>query len=183
MFFPMFFSALFLFHPTLFYSSFYFLFCFLPLFIHFIFWSPLLFSFQICYPFFSFFLVLCSVCFFIPWKFHIFNPAVCFFSAIAQYHNKSQRLFFQHTSSLANFWGSPKIFWGSPMSYIKICPQGDMWGAQLPPTPSQFLHLSSWWDKEGQGWRVEVKIKVIQLPDFWSLSQILDRNLSNFLVV
>ena len=160
MFFPMFFSALFLFHPTLFYSSFYFLFCFLPLFIHFIFWSPLLFSFQICYPFFSFFLVLCSVCFFIPWKFHIFNPAVCFFSAIAQYHNKSQRLFFQHTSSLANFWGSPKIFWGSPMSYIKICPQGDMWGAQLPPTPSQFLHLSSWWDKEGQGWRWKWKLKL-----------------------
>ena len=47
------FSPLYLFHPTLFYSSFYSLFCFLPLFIHFIFWSPLLFSFQICYPFFS----------------------------------------------------------------------------------------------------------------------------------
>ena len=42
---------------------FYSLFCFLPLFIHFIFWSPLLFSFQICYPFFSLFLLLCSVCF------------------------------------------------------------------------------------------------------------------------
>ena len=28
-----------------------------------IFWSPLLFSFQICYPFFSLFLLLCSVCF------------------------------------------------------------------------------------------------------------------------
>ena len=56
------FSALYLFHPTLFYSSFYSLFCFLPLFIHFIFWSPL-FSFQICYPFFSLFLLLCSVCF------------------------------------------------------------------------------------------------------------------------
>ena len=32
------------------------------LFIHFIFWSPL-FSFQICYPFFSLFVLLCSVCF------------------------------------------------------------------------------------------------------------------------
>ena len=47
------FPPLYLFHPTLFYSSFYSLFCFLPLFIRFIFWSPLLFSFQICYPFFS----------------------------------------------------------------------------------------------------------------------------------
>ena len=59
----LFFSPLYLFHPTLFYSSFYSLFCFLPLFIHFIFWSPLWFSFQICYPFFSLFLLLCSVCF------------------------------------------------------------------------------------------------------------------------
>ena len=59
----LFFSPLHLFHPTLFYSSFYSLFCFLPLFIHFIFWSPLWFSFQICYPFFSLFLLLCSVCF------------------------------------------------------------------------------------------------------------------------
>ena len=59
----LFFSPLYLFHPTLFYSSFYSLFCFLPLFIRFIFWSPLLFSFQICYPFFSLFLLLCSVCF------------------------------------------------------------------------------------------------------------------------
>ena len=59
----LFFSPLYLFHPTLFYSSFYSLFCFLPLFIHFIFWSPLLFSFQICYPFFYFFLLLCFVCF------------------------------------------------------------------------------------------------------------------------
>ena len=33
------------------------------LFIQFIFWSPLWFSFQICYPFFSLFLLLCSVCF------------------------------------------------------------------------------------------------------------------------
>ena len=49
----LFFSPLYLFLPTLFYSSFYFLFCFVYLFIHFIFWSPLLFSFQICYPFFS----------------------------------------------------------------------------------------------------------------------------------
>ena len=49
----LFFSPLHLFDPTLFYSSFYSLFYFLPLFIHFIFWSPLLFSFQICYPFFS----------------------------------------------------------------------------------------------------------------------------------
>ena len=41
--------TLYLFHPSiLFYSSFYSLFCFLPLFIHFILWSPLLFSFQIC---------------------------------------------------------------------------------------------------------------------------------------
>ena len=32
------------------------------LFIHFIFWSPLLFSFQLCYPFFSFFLLLYSAC-------------------------------------------------------------------------------------------------------------------------
>ena len=62
LFFPMFFSALYPFHPTHFYSSFYFLFCFLPLFIQFIFLSPL-FSFQICYPFFSLFLLLCSVCF------------------------------------------------------------------------------------------------------------------------
>ena len=45
------------------YSSFYSLFCFLPLFIHFIFWSPLLFSFQICYPFFSLFLLIFFVCF------------------------------------------------------------------------------------------------------------------------
>ena len=52
-----------LFHPTLFYSSFYSLFFFLPLFIHFIFWSPLLFSFQDFYPFFSLFLLLCAVCF------------------------------------------------------------------------------------------------------------------------
>ena len=59
----LFFPPIYLFHPTLFYSSFYSLFCFLPLFIHFIFWSPLLFSFQICYPFFSLFLLLCSVCF------------------------------------------------------------------------------------------------------------------------
>ena len=57
----LFFSALYLFHPTLFYSSFYSLFCCLPLFIHFNFWSPLFFSFQICYPFFSLFLLLCSV--------------------------------------------------------------------------------------------------------------------------
>ena len=43
------FCSLYLFHPSiLFYSSFYSLFCFLPLFIHFILWSPLLFSFQIC---------------------------------------------------------------------------------------------------------------------------------------
>ena len=53
------FPPLYLFHPTLFYSSFYSLFCFLPLFIRFIFWSPLLFSFHICYPFFS--LSYCSV--------------------------------------------------------------------------------------------------------------------------
>ena len=46
---------------VLFCFSFYSLFCFLPLFIHFIFWSPLLFSFQICYLFFSLFLLLCSV--------------------------------------------------------------------------------------------------------------------------
>ena len=36
----LFFSPLYLFHPTLFYSSFYSLFCFLTLFIRFIFWSP-----------------------------------------------------------------------------------------------------------------------------------------------
>ena len=59
----LFFSPLYIFHPTLFYSSFYSMSCFLPLFIHFIFWSPLLFSFQICYPFFSLFVLLCSVCF------------------------------------------------------------------------------------------------------------------------
>ena len=59
----LFFPPIYLFHSTLFYSSFYSLFCFLPLFIRFIFWSPLLFSFQICYPFFSLFLLLCSVCF------------------------------------------------------------------------------------------------------------------------
>ena len=52
-----------LFHPTFFYSSFYSLFFFLPLFIHFIFWSPLLFSFQDFYHFFSLFLLLCAVCF------------------------------------------------------------------------------------------------------------------------
>ena len=46
---------------VLFCSSFFSLFCFLPLFIHFIFWSLLLFFFQICYPFFSLFLLLCSV--------------------------------------------------------------------------------------------------------------------------
>ena len=57
------FSSPFFLSCTLFYSSFYSMFCFLPLFIHFIFWSPLLFSFQICYPFFSLFLLLCSVCF------------------------------------------------------------------------------------------------------------------------
>ena len=57
------FLPIYLFHSTLLYSSFYSLFCFLPLFIHFIFWSPLWFSFQICYPFFSLFLLLCSVCF------------------------------------------------------------------------------------------------------------------------
>ena len=57
------FCSLSLFHPTLFYSSFYSLFFFLPLFIHFIFWSPLLFSFQDFYPFFSLFLLLCAVCF------------------------------------------------------------------------------------------------------------------------
>ena len=60
---PVTFSALYLFHSILVYSSFYSLFCFLLLFIHFIFWSPLLFSFQICYPFFSLFLLLDSVCF------------------------------------------------------------------------------------------------------------------------
>ena len=49
----LFFSLLYLFHPTLFYYSFYSLFCFLPLFIHFISWFTLLFSFQIGYPFFS----------------------------------------------------------------------------------------------------------------------------------
>ena len=53
------FPPLCLFHPTLFYSSFYSLFCFLPLFIRFIFWSSLLFSFHICYPLFS--LSYCSV--------------------------------------------------------------------------------------------------------------------------
>ena len=54
LFLPVLFSSLF--HPTLFYSSFYLLFYvlfFFPLFIRFIFWSSLLFSFQICYPFFS----------------------------------------------------------------------------------------------------------------------------------
>ena len=59
----LFFPPIYLFHPTLFYSSFYSLFCFLPLFIQFIFWSPLWFSFQICYPFFCLFLLLCPVCF------------------------------------------------------------------------------------------------------------------------
>ena len=62
-FFPVFLSALYIFHPTLAFSSFYSLFCFLPLFIHFIVWSPLLFPFQICYSFFSLFLLICSVCF------------------------------------------------------------------------------------------------------------------------
>ena len=57
------FSSPFFLSCTLFYSSFYSMFCFLPLFIHFIFWSPLLFSFQICYPLFYFFLLLCFVCF------------------------------------------------------------------------------------------------------------------------
>ena len=54
LFLPVLFSSLF--HPTLFNSSFYLLFYvlfFFPLFIRFIFWSSLLFSFQICYPFFS----------------------------------------------------------------------------------------------------------------------------------
>ena len=55
LFFPVFFSALYLIHPSiLFYSFFCSLFCFLPVFIHFIFWYFLLFSFQICYPSFSF---------------------------------------------------------------------------------------------------------------------------------
>ena len=60
--FPVFFSALYLVHPSiLFYSSFCSLFCFLSLRLFtFIFWSPLLFSFQICYPFFSIFLLLYS---------------------------------------------------------------------------------------------------------------------------
>ena len=52
-----------LFHPSiLFYSSFCSLLCFLLLFIHFIFKSPL-FSFQICYPFFSVSVLFYSVSF------------------------------------------------------------------------------------------------------------------------
>ena len=76
LFFPVFFCALYLFHPVLFYSSFYSLCCFLPLFIHFIFWSPLLFSFQICYPFFSLFLLLYSVCF----SLMLYYYSICYFS-------------------------------------------------------------------------------------------------------
>ena len=53
-----------IFSITLFFSSFYSLFCFLLLFIHFIFRFPLLFSFEICYPFFFLFLLLYSVCFY-----------------------------------------------------------------------------------------------------------------------
>ena len=45
------------------FSSFYYLFSSPPLFIHYIFWSPFLFSFQICYPFFSLYPLLDSVCF------------------------------------------------------------------------------------------------------------------------
>ena len=47
----------------LFYSSFYSLLCLLPLYNHCIFSPPLLFSFQICYPFLSLFLLLYTVCF------------------------------------------------------------------------------------------------------------------------
>ena len=64
LFYLVFFSTLCPAHPfILFYSSFCFLFCSLPLFINFIFWFILLFSFQICYPFFSILLLLYSVCF------------------------------------------------------------------------------------------------------------------------
>ena len=63
MFFPVFFSILYLFHPILFYSSVYSLFYFLTLFINFILWSPLLFSFQNYYPFFPLLLLLYSVSF------------------------------------------------------------------------------------------------------------------------
>ena len=45
-------------------------FCFLPLFIHFISWSPL-FSFQICYFFFSLFVLLYSVCFSLMFFFYL----------------------------------------------------------------------------------------------------------------
>ena len=68
-FFPVFFSALYLAHPSILF------FLLLPvlsspsLFTHFIFWSPLMFSFQICYPFsflFSYYSIhvvspLCSI--------------------------------------------------------------------------------------------------------------------------
>ena len=77
----LFFSPLYLFHPTLFYSSFYSLFCFLPLFVYFIFWSSLLFSFQICYSFFFLFLLLlpglCSFLSFSLFSFPLFS--FCFF--------------------------------------------------------------------------------------------------------
>ena len=46
MFLRVFFFALYLFHPILFYSSFYSLFCFLPLFLHFIFDPPYCFLFK-----------------------------------------------------------------------------------------------------------------------------------------
>lgn len=58
-----FFSAPYLVHPSsTFYSSFCSLFSSLPLFIHLIFWSPLMFSFLICHPFFLF-MLLYSACF------------------------------------------------------------------------------------------------------------------------
>ena len=70
------FCSLSFFHSILFYSSFYPLLCFLPLFIHFIFWSALWFSFQISYPFFSLVLLLYFVCFSLILNYY----SICFLS-------------------------------------------------------------------------------------------------------
>ena len=102
----MFFSALYLVHPSsiLFYSSFSSLFCFLPLFIHFIFGSPLLFSFQICYPFFSLFLLLCSVCFSLMlYYYSICSLSISLHLFRSLYHNDTSCSVFFLSFSLFSF--------------------------------------------------------------------------------
>ena len=84
------------------------------------------------------------------------------------------------------YWGSPKTFWGSPMSLVKIFPQSDSrWGNKLSffLLPLSFCTCDHDKVKGVREWRVVVEIKVIQPTDFWYLSQVLDRNLNNFLVV